>query len=98
MKCQLLSSEFPSQSFKLFCYKALASHETFDFTRLLDDVFENVRTLQSASSHYYTSPGFKGLGLHVVNIQVNLLNFNYYEINDMLMMVEYEIRGGITNS
>lgn len=101
MKCQLLSSEFPSQSFKLFCYKALASHETFDFTRLLDDVFENLRKTclkhyNLDPAHYYTSPGFKGLGMHVLNRQVNLLNFYYYEINDMLMLVEYEIRGGIS--
>ena len=34
--------------------------------------------------------------MHVLNRQVNLLNFNYHEINDMLIMVEYEIRGGIT--
>ena len=54
------------------------------------------QTLQSGSSHYYTSPEFKGLGMHVLNREVNLLNFNYYEINDMLIMVEYEIRGGIT--
>lgn len=101
MKCQLLSSEFPPQSFKLFCFKALASHETFDFTRLLDDVFENLRKTclkhyNLDPAHYYTSSGFKGLGMHVLNREVNLLNFNYYEINDMLMMVEYEIRGGIT--
>ena len=101
MKCQLLSSEFPSQSFKRFCYKALASLKTFDFTRLLDNVFENLRKTclkhyNLDPAHYYTSPGFKGLGMHVLNRQVNLLNFNYYEINDMLMMVEYEIRGGIS--
>ena len=93
MKCQLLASEFPSQSFKLFCYKALASHETFDFTRLLDDVFENLRKTclkhyNLDPAHYYTSPGFEGLGMHVLNY--------YSEINDMLMMVEYEIRGGIS--
>ena len=65
------------------------------------DVFENLRKTclkhyNLDPAHYYTSPGFKGLGMHVLNRQVNLLNFNYYEINDMLMMVEYEIRGGIT--
>ena len=92
MKCQLLSSEFPSQSFNLFCYNSLASHETFDFTRLLNDAFENLRKTclkhyNLDPAHYYTSGGFKGPGMYVLNRQVNLLNFSYYEIADMLMMV-----------
>lgn len=62
------------------------------------DVFENLIliTIWIQPIIIYTSLGFKGLGMHVLNRQVNLLNFNYHEINDMLIMVEYEIRGGIT--
>ena len=76
MTCQLLSSEFPSQSFKLFYYKALESHETFDFTRLLDDVFENLRKTclkhyNLDPAHYYTSAGFKGLGMHVLDRSIS---------------------------